>query len=70
MSQSCPNQVCGQNRRSPLPWIALAAAVGISAAALAVAIKNRGVDAVAADAENLLDMCERAVSQLDARLAS
>ena len=69
MSQSCPNHSC-QGKKSALPWIALAAAVGLSAAAFAVALKHRGASASAGgDPEDLLDLCEQAASQLDARVA-
>lgn len=68
MSQSCPNPSC-QGRKSALPWIALAAAVGLSAAAFAVAIKHRNAADSVAETEDLLELCEQAVSQLDARVS-
>lgn len=57
------NQHAGQTR---IPWLALTAtALGISAAAWVISSKLR---APARRAESILDICERAASELDQRI--
>lgn len=47
--------------------LAVAATVGVSAAAFLIVRRLRSAAAIA-EPQSLLDMCERAASQLDARL--
>ena len=69
MPESCQNASCTQSKPNVLPWLAILTAVGLSAAAYVVATKARAAN-MAVQADDLLDICERAATQLDARLSS
>ena len=67
MPRTCNTTDCA-SKSNFVPWLAILTAVGLSAAAFVVATRSRA-DQVVAQADDLLDICERAASQLDARLS-
>ena len=67
MSDRCQSGDC--RKVNKLPWVVLtAAAIGVSAAAWVFVNKARTAQSPA-QSEDLLDVCERAVQQLEARVS-
>jgi len=69
MPEPCVNASCAPSKPNVLPWLAILTAVGLSAAAYVIATKARAENAVV-QTDDLLEICERAASQLDARLST
>ena len=68
MPETCQIAKYAEPKRSVMPWLAIVAALGLSTAALVIASKARAASA-GPEANDLLDLCEQAASQLDARLS-